>query len=67
MSQLTVYPVVTPEVKVSGGISGAASRIATMIYALIGGSDDVSGIPPTGGGASAGSPIGLLLALTKAS
>jgi len=69
MSQKTIFPEVTPMIKVSGGTTGDSSRLPTEIYAMIGGDDEVSGIPPTGGGGggSAGSPIGLLLALTYAS
>lgn len=59
------YPVITPQIKTSGGTTGASSRIGTMIYAMIGGDNNDAGIPATGGGGGGtGTPIGLLLALT---
>lgn len=42
------YPVITPMLKVAGGTSG--SNVATIIYAVAGGSGADGGIPATGGG-----------------
>lgn len=62
-----IYPVITPMIKVSGGTTGPGSTIPTDIFGVINGSNEVSGIPATGGGGGgAGTPIGLLMALTKA-
>lgn len=66
MAVSNIYPVITPLIKVAGGTNG--SNIPTDIVAVIGGSGADGGIPATGGGGGgAGTPLGILMAITTAS